>query len=101
MARRCPAAAALLSAEQALVERVLDRQVPPGAPELARVYLARHLVTVGVSGERGTIGVVTSETLGPSSISYGTLRGALTTWHLSAWGALYLALVGGSGPEVL
>lgn len=100
--RRCPAAAALLPVERAMIEQRLDAQVPAGAPDVARVYLARHLAELGAMASRGTIGLVQSQTLGPSSTTYATGgTAAAGTWGLTRWGALYLACVAGPGPELV
>jgi len=102
VASQCPAAALLDPAEQAGVEQIVDRWGGPSAGDLARLYLARHLVSVQEMAIRGVLGPATSETLGPSSVSTGAGGVALPPdhWGLTSWGVLYLDLVP-PGPELI
>lgn len=98
---RCPEARGLSPTMMLLVEQLLQRWLPPDAPYLAGVYLARHVAAVLAQGARGTLGTVTSQSLAASE---GFSAGAFKidgTWGLSAWGALYLGLVAVPGPGVL
>lgn len=103
VAEDCPAALLLLPEEWNELVAQAARWVPRGAPDLARVLLLRHLVTLGVMAEEGRLGSATSESLGPASASTGTATADLPPgeWGLTAWGALYFELVVCGGPAVL
>lgn len=54
-------------------------------------FLAAHIATIGI--KRGGKGEIASETLGPASRSYATLRDINGTLGQSGYGAMYLELV--------
>jgi hypothetical protein len=103
VASQCPQAAALDPAEQLGLEQLIGRWCPAVAPDLARVYLARHLVLVEDMAIRGVLGSATAEKLGPSSVSTDAQGVVLPPdhWGLTSWGVLYLDLAAVPGPELL
>jgi hypothetical protein len=102
VASQCPEASALDALERVWLEQLVDRWGGPSASDLARLYLARHLVLVEVVAARGVLGPVSSETLGPSTVATSA-GGELPPehWGLTAWGALYLDERGAPGPELV
>jgi hypothetical protein len=103
VASRCPQAIDLDLIEQLGLEQVVAAWCPAAAPELAQVYLARHLVLLQDLAVRGVLGPVTSESLGPSSTSTGAPGIDLPPdhWGATSWGVAYLELVAEIGMEVI
>lgn len=103
VASQCPEAGALDALEQAGLEQLVDRWGGSSASDLARLYLARHLVLVEVMAARGVLGPVSSESLGPSSVTTSTGGAELPPdhWGLTSWGVLYLDERGAPGPELI
>lgn len=80
-----PELAGVASGAQAAILAYVDRQIDPDVwgdyADDGRRYLAAHLAsqmgaTGSGAGSAGTMGPVTSETLGPMSRSYGALSGS-------------------------
>jgi hypothetical protein len=71
---------------------------------IARVMLAAHLATIERRQNRGQVGAVTSEALGPQNRSYGGAVAEAGMLGTTGYGQVYLMMVNSSqarGPRIL
>lgn len=89
----------LAATDQTLILAYVNARFVPGvgdesstAVKTARVYLARHMGTAGLTGGAG--GAVTSESEGGLSRSYAVMSsGSASEWGQTVWGQMLTSLL--------